>query len=519
VTLAILFVLTTAAAPVPAKLIHYWQLDEDPSVTTTLVDSVGGLKGTIEGATSAAGKVGKALSFDGTNDRVQVPGFAVPLQGTIVLWINPSLAKGKERFLGTGGDFEVWLRSNGELKNELFDNGSTTLGTGAGVIKANQWQHVALTYDGVAKTVGIYVNGAPKAAGAANVPAVPQGQILQFGSRPDAATTEYYQGLLDDVQMYDEVLAAEETKRLYENPGMTFIKVTTKASNPSPADGAQDVPSDTFLTWTAGLYAAGLSPRNRVFFSADFNDVNDRKTPVTQDVERYPAEGTLDLDLGKTYYWRVDEANSVAGWDGGDLWRFTVADFFVVDDFEDYNDVEPHCIFNTWIDGWDVAANGSVVGYSQSPFAEQKIVHGGRQSMPLLYDNTGAAKYSEAVADLDDLGCSRDWTAGGVTVLSLWLRGRLPDNSVTGNQSERMYVAIANPNGRTGTVYNPDAGAILLDTWTQWKIDLKEFSGQGVNLANVARLIIGLGDKANPKTGGAGMVYIDDIRLSRPTQP
>ncbi|MCU0915351.1 MAG: LamG domain-containing protein [Planctomycetes bacterium] len=518
-TKAFLLVLAGAVVPCHAKLVHHWQFDEDAAATATAVDVVAGLNGTIEGPVSAAGKVAKALSFDGSNDRVQVTAFAAPPQGTIALWINPSLSKSKERFLGTGGDFEIWLRSNGELKNELFDNGSTTLGTGAGVIKANQWQQVALTYDGAAQTVAIYVNGEPKGAGKANLPSVPTATVLQFGTRPGIAANEYYKGLLDDIQMYDEVLAADQIKSLFQNPGTTLVVVTTKASAPSPADGAKDVPADTILTWTAGLFTVGLSPRHRVFFSAEVNDVHNRKAPVTQDGERYPAAGTLDLDLGRTYFWRVDEANSVTGWDQGDLWHFTVANYVVVDDFEDYNDVEPHRIFDTWSDGWDVAANGSVVGHSQAPFAEQTIVHGGRQSLPLLYDNTGQAKYSEAVAYLDDLGASRDWTARGVKVLSLWLRGRLPGNGVTGNQPEKMYVAIANQNGKTGTVYHPNAGAILLEAWTQWQIDLKEFSDQGVNLSNVERLILGFGDKANPKTGGAGAVYLDDIRLTPSPQP
>jgi len=111
------------------------------------------------------------------------------------LWIDPSLAKSKERFLGTGGDFEVWLRNNGELKNELFDNGSAMVGTGAGVVKANQWQHVAVTYDGAAKTVQIYLNGELKKEGPANLPAVPAGTVLQFGSCPGIAAGEYYKGL------------------------------------------------------------------------------------------------------------------------------------------------------------------------------------------------------------------------------------------------------------------------------------------------------------------------------------
>jgi hypothetical protein len=515
---SILLVLAVATAPAQARLIHHWQLEEDPSATTTVVDAAGDLNGTIEGAVSAAGKVGKALSFDGSDDRVQVQGFTAPAQGTIVLWINPSLAKSKERFLGTGGDFEVWLRNNGELKNELFDNGSTTIGTGAGAVKANQWQHVAVTYDGAAKTVEIYRNGELKIAGNANLPAVPAGTVLQFGSRPGIAATEFYKGLLDDIQMYDEVLTAAQVKQLYENPGMTIRHVTAKAGDPFPPDAAREVPFDAVLTWTAGLHTAGLSPKHNVFFSTDFNDVHEAKAGVPQDLERYPADGPLDLDLGQTYYWRVDEANSVTGWDAGAVWSFTVADYLVVEDFEDYNNVEPHRIFDIWADGWDSAANGSVVGYPQSPFAEQKVVHGGRQAMPLAYDNASGAKYSEAVVYLDDLGGPRDWTAKGVGVLSLWFHGRPAGNGVTGNQAEPMYVILANKTGKTGIVYHPDPKAPLLDAWTEWRIDLKEFRAQGVDLANVERLILGLGDKANPKSGGMGSVYFDDLRLYLPAQ-
>ena len=35
--------------------------------------------------------------------------------------------------------------------------------------------------------------------------------------------------------------------------------------------------------------------------------------------------------------------------------------------------------------------SGSTVGYMTAPFAEQTIVHGGKQSMPLAYDNTQVA--------------------------------------------------------------------------------------------------------------------------------
>jgi hypothetical protein len=67
----------------------------------------------------------------------------------------------------------------------------------------------------------------------------------------------------------------------------------------------------------------GLSPKHKIFFSENFNDVNDGIGGVTQDANEYPVPDG-PLDFGKTYYWRVDEANSVSGWDPGVVWNFTV---------------------------------------------------------------------------------------------------------------------------------------------------------------------------------------------------
>jgi hypothetical protein len=173
----------------------------------------------------------------------------------------------------------------------------------------------------------------------------------------------------------------------------------------------------------------------------------------------------------------------------------------VIDDIEDYNDYPPDEIFSTWIDGWEVPENGSLAGHADPPFAETGNVHGGGQSMPVYYENN--FKYSEITMTLVSV---RDWTEEGVGVLSLWFYG---DAS---NAAERMYV---NLNGIT-TVYHDNSDAALIEEWTEWRIDLQEFTAQGVNLANVNTISIGFGDKNNLQAGGSGMVLFDDIRLYRP---
>jgi len=83
------------------------------------------------------------------------------------------------------------------------------------------------------------------------------------------------------------------------------------------------------------------------------------------------------------------------------------------------------------------------------------------------------------------------------------------------NDAERMVVAVANAGRQPVVVTHEDPRASQIDTWTEWRIDLKTFSDQGVNLADVDSLSIGFGSKGSSQAGGAGKVFFDDIRLYR----
>ena len=281
-----------------------------------------------------------------------------------------------------------------------------------------------------------------------------------------------------------------------------FFYIPLPAREPQPESGATDVDLDVVLNWRAGREAA----KHDVYFSDDWQAVVDGTAPVTTVTET--SHGPVALDLGTTYYWRIDEVNEAEtpATLEGDIWDFTTYEYFVVDDFEDYNDYPPDEIFSTWIDGYGTTTNGSTAGYPEPDwnagehYVETTIVHGGAQSMPFFYDNN--FKYSEATMTLSS---QRDWTIRGVGVLSLWFYG---DAS---NAAERMYVAL---NG-SAVVYHDNPNAALINTWTEWTIDLQDFAAQGVNLANVNTISIGFGDKNNLQAGGSGMVFFDDIRLYR----
>ncbi len=305
-------------------------------------------------------------------------------------------------------------------------------------------------------------------------------------------------GDIDDFRIYDRALTQEEITLVMRGDPLL-------AWGPKPSQGSTPYIRDvTPLSWSAGDSAS----QHDVYFSIDRDAVADADASDTtglyrgrQGVTIYtPAEG-VEWG-GGPYYWRVDEYNTDATISKGGIWSFTVADFIGIDDFEDYNDYPPDEIFSTWIDGYGTTTNGALIAHDDPPFAETTVVHGGRQSMAYRYGNN--LKYSEATMTLTQ----RDWTEEGVGVLSLWFYGDAP------NAAERMYVAL---NG-SAVVYHINPDAALIGEWTEWTIDLQEFSAQGVNLANVNTITIGFGDKNNLQAGGSGMVFFDDIRLYRPAQ-
>ncbi len=190
-----------------------------------------------------------------------------------------------------------------------------------------------------------------------------------------------------------------------------FSYVPTQAFGPQPATGATGLGVNTTLSWRAGRAAAS----HKVFFGTDQAAVTNGTASAKTITSHAFDPGALNY--GTTYYWKVDEVNTVTY--PGDVWSFTTLEWAVVDDFESYNDKD-NCIFDAWIDGYTDKKSGSTVGYMQAPFAEQTIVHGGIQSMPLAYDNSKSPFYSETTRDL---GTAQDWTGNGATHMDLWFRG------------------------------------------------------------------------------------------------
>jgi hypothetical protein len=280
-----------------------------------------------------------------------------------------------------------------------------------------------------------------------------------------------------------------------------FQYIPMRAREPSPASGDTEVEIGTILTWRAGRNAAS----HEVVFGTDEQAVvaGTALAGVVEDCQ-YPP----DLDLSETYYWKVNEVNQaepIASW-AGDVWTFTTADFIVVDDFEQYTNRSPNRLFQTWLDGAGFSADeffpdgyagngtGALVGYDPQGgnIMETFIVHGGGQSMPFMYDNTGRSK-SETTRMFDE---AQDFTHGGATALTLYFQGAIT------NVPGQMYVKI--DDARVN--YAGDAADLTMQFWIRWQIDL---GAANTDLTTVKSLTIGVDN------GGYGTVLFDDVRLYR----
>jgi len=275
-----------------------------------------------------------------------------------------------------------------------------------------------------------------------------------------------------------------------------FLYIPVNAQEPSPDSGATDLDLDVTLRWRPGREAV----EHDVYLSTDEQAVIDGTAPVETVTET--SYSPLSLDLGKTYYWKINEVNMAETPTTleGDIWSFSISEYLVVDDFEGYGDYPPDEIWSTWLDGYEDPLNGSTVGYPNPDwgvgehYVETTIVHGGKQSMPLFYSNIAGATYSEAERTFD---VPQDWTEADVQILVLFFHGTV------GNTGQ-LYVKV---NG-SKVAYDGDAADIEQEQWNRWEIDLASL---GVNLQNVTTLTIGIdGNDAN------GTLYFDDIGLYVP---
>ena len=188
------------------------------SGSTTADASGNGLHGTLLNAPSwvAAGRYGAALDFDGSDDMVRVAD-AAPLDltnaFTIAAWVRPDHLNGWQtlamKSTASGLAYGLYGSGFGNPRGAAFvDTGASERFVRATTpLSTTSWQHFAVTYDGA--TARFYINGAAAGTSPLPGPAITSNQPLFIGGNT-VWSDEDYQGLIDELQIYNRALTATE---------------------------------------------------------------------------------------------------------------------------------------------------------------------------------------------------------------------------------------------------------------------------------------------------------------------
>jgi hypothetical protein len=446
---------------------------------------------------------------------------------SISVWWKDAFREDEDNnyFCGFGDDdLELLVRADSEGEDEDDhgvrwragnDTNDRLEWTTDGLTWKDDWHHLVFTKNGPEGTMKIYfdtvlVESTTKASGVTLGQAAANAE-KGFNIGTDRDGDADFAGKADDFRVYRCEISRSKINELFRGGDVG------SAWAPSPYDGETDLPYDVNLSWRPGDYVNDVDGHD-VYIGTDFDEVNDANSSIHPNVDYYNVSETNcdpgPLAVDQTYYWRVDEVNDSCSpylWKGN-IWRFTVAEYIIIDDMEDYTEgfASEHPIS----DGWQVGGGGTL-GLGLIDYLNPVR---GLQSMVCYYDNGPDLYYSEVgTKSLDPC----DWTIAGMKMLTLWFHGENDPYNNDANETEQMYVGLEDNGNEYAEVRYPmeDMDDIRLLDWTEWNIALSEFEANNpdVNLTNIETLYIGFGDRNGSEAGGFGTVYFDDIRLYPPT--
>ena len=203
--------------------------------------------------TSATGKLLNARSFNGSGSYVTVPQQVITdiiSAGTwsFACWVkhDPTIdVQGEYLFTGGNGGSHLGvgvginITNAGEFRAFVGYSGSAPIAASTATINDGDWHHVVATYDGT--NIQLYVDNSPDGTVSAPSPTWSTANNVEIGR---LGTTRYWDGLIDEMAIYDRALNATEVGLLWDsgngtNPyvelgnALTYLSFDTDANDSS----------------------------------------------------------------------------------------------------------------------------------------------------------------------------------------------------------------------------------------------------------------------------------------------
>ena len=210
--------------------IAHWRLDEG-SGTVAYDYSKNSNTGAVHGATWATGIVGDALRFDGVNDYVSVPHSNTIDVGkgafSVSMWFMSTGQALQPYLMGKnyGASSKFWgINIYGKPASTLCTHGAAAVihdGTSTSEVGCmagwtnNTWHHLAVVREGGSGPIKLYLDGVLNDTKTDNSGTVNSNAKIVIGKIDNSGDPRYFEGLIDDVQIFDRALTTGQVYSQY----------------------------------------------------------------------------------------------------------------------------------------------------------------------------------------------------------------------------------------------------------------------------------------------------------------
>jgi hypothetical protein len=199
-------------ARVPSgPLVGHWQFDE-PDRSEPCADASGnGNAGASKGTTVLEGRHGRARSFNGRSDYIEIPAINIPNAITVAAWVY------SEKFVQNGfivtknpvnKQWALFFESDGYLK---WRSSSADQAVRCPAPANRSWHHIVAKQEGT--NASLYIDGVLCASAA--LPAIGNGAGSLTVGRFDGGKYYYFNGRIDDLRIYNRALSDSEVSELF----------------------------------------------------------------------------------------------------------------------------------------------------------------------------------------------------------------------------------------------------------------------------------------------------------------
>ncbi|MHC4738695.1 MAG: LamG domain-containing protein [Planctomycetota bacterium] len=344
----------SARADLTEGLVAHWKFDE--GMGDIAQDSAGSNDGTlVNGPVWTTGQLAGALNFDGSNG-VYIEGSGgtgsvlniYDSNLTLSAWVKPATVPAQgtilARYKSFTGTYRLGISSGTAYINTYLKGSGHWFLNGGSVLEVGTWYHVVGVFDRDAHIGQVYVNGVEDAEGALGPNPLSNDAITRIGCRQGTSDSTF-NGLIDDVRIYDRALSAEEVEQLYqvEIPELVSLEVVgpnevsedfsaqykaiahyDNGGTADVTDSAEwSVDDETIVSITAGLFTTGaIDLPTDITITAEYTEGENTEVAEKQ-VSIFaicPSGSALDFD-GENDYVEVKDDSSL---------RFSCSDIFSI---------------------------------------------------------------------------------------------------------------------------------------------------------------------------------------------